>query len=150
MGAGRRHGGVLERVERHNRVSVAGLRPDYTARTYNTATWRPSDNSVGNRVSFVTGLQEDFIEVTLFGAGVSGVLGEGGSIGVSLDSIVAVPPIAGTAQEPASNCVVQMVGANTVQVLGFHYLQAMESGSGSTNWFLVGGFKYGLKYAGRF
>lgn len=121
----------------YNRVGVRGLVGDSTdSWNYSTATIRPANNSSTMRVSFVSGLQEDFIEACYTsdaqnsnGGGVAG-----GVAGVGYDSTTAFSGQFARFTEPnASSTVVVMIsGTRVVQDIGFHYLQALEKANDTT------------------
>lgn len=127
----------------NNRVMVSPLVVDSTASwTYSTATIRPADNSSGNRISFVRGMDEDSIRVTYSidtqptnAANAFVVIYAGG-----LDSTTAqaVSPIRATqvlflnTQSTGGLRNILTSIASGLPGLGFHYMQALELGDGAT------------------
>ena len=139
-----------------NRVEVRGLVGDDTnSWSYNTATIRPANNSATMRVSFVVGLQEDFLEADYQVSFSNDANSHGGSAGVGYDSTTAFAGRFLQALNGGSNSGVLIAGGkHAVQPLGFHYLQALEkgTGTGTQTWHgdNNGGCQNGLAYHGRF
>lgn len=109
----------------YNRVQVAPRVNDSTASwSYNSTTARAMNNSNGNRISMVRGLDEDGVLAVLqhtFSGGASGDY----QLGVSLDSTSTFSTAGcygsfGTASAPAAVTYAGLPG------LGFHYLQCVE------------------------
>lgn len=109
----------------YNRVAVSDSVSDSTASwTYNSTTWRSANNSVGNRVSMVRGLDEDGVKV-IFRTTTS--TGTGDYIpGIGLDITNGTSALSndyvsnGTNTEPVGACYHGLPG------LGFHFFQATE------------------------
>lgn len=140
----------------YNRVSVMGLIGDSTdSWTYTTATWRPANNSSTLRVSFVQGLQEDYVEAeysALVSNSTSSIVA---ACGVGYDSTSAISGKTGAGQS-AANDLQLLIASHRAQGLGFHYLQALEysTATGTATWYGDGGaatlYQSGLNYRGRF
>jgi len=116
----------------YNRVSVVTTVTDSAASwNYTSSSPRSSDNSNNNRISFVSGLAEDsthFVFSQRFSvAAVSGALG---NIGMGFDA-TGTYTYQGTGVTTTStgqyNATMTIQGAIAPQ-LGFHFVQAMESG----------------------
>lgn len=126
-----------------NRVDVATLVADTAATwTYTSATVRTSDNSVNNRISFVSGLAEEGINIsftqrlliaTASGATASIGFGLNGTSAYDFSSL-AVSPSATTTYNAAVTC----TGVYAPQT-GYHFIQAMEASDGTNNSTFVGG-----------
>lgn len=111
----------------YNRIRVAGtVLEDTNSWSYTTATWRAADASNTNRVSFVVGIAEDGIEASYSGDTGSGYLG------VGLDSTTAPT---GVYSQNAGGVLGGPGFYKGMPSIGFHYLQALESGTGSANTF---------------
>lgn len=122
---------ILGLYNAYNRIATSSAEGDSTASwAYGTATWRPSNNSANNRISFVDGLQQSALTVE-FMQSVTG----GGSltIGVSLDSSTAVPDHV-AAVNSAINVPIT-VAESFLPVLGLHSVYAMEWASISSTFF---------------
>lgn len=139
-----------------NRVEVRGLVGDDTNTwSYATATIRPANNSATMRVSFVVGLQEDFLEADYQVGFANDTNSHGGSAGVGYDSTTAFSGRFMFVVNGGSNSDALVAGGqHAVQPLGFHYLQALEKGTGGgTQTWLgdnSGACQNGLSYHGRF
>jgi hypothetical protein len=115
--------------------------------SYSTATVRPSNNSTSNRISCVSGLAEDGISAALSQRIATATsLTAVGTIGFVLDdtanitySAIGVSPANGS----AFNGQITAQGSISPQ-LGYHFLQAVEKGDGSTTTFVGGGAGYQL------
>ena len=134
----------------YNRVFVSGVVSDTTASwNYTTFTWRSADNSTGNRVSFIVGLQEDFISAC-YQVGALNSSGNSFNAGIGYDSTTAPSGVTG-----AGNSTVQteIMARCQQQPLGFHYFQALELSAavGTSTWYGVFNTQVaGLDYSGRF
>lgn len=108
----------------YNRVSVNPMVRDSTSSwSYNSTTTRSLNNSAGNRISFVRGLNEDWVTAILslpFSGGASGDY----QPGIALDSTSTITQASygsfGTSTGPAA------IGYSALPGLGWHYLQAVE------------------------
>lgn len=115
----------------YNRLRRPLIKYETTANwTYTTATWRSWNNSTGNRVEAVFGLNDDVTDIT-FLAAASSSAGATQACGIGLDSTTttaasaSVPLIGGFSISYAQN------GTATYRDyagLGYHYFQAMELG----------------------
>lgn len=116
----------------YNRVRVSSISHDNTANwAYNNATWRASNNSTSNRVSWVDGLGQSGFAATLVQAIQSNSAGVEAIIGIGLDTTSATPAeTVGTAVGTA--VISASVSARPFPTAGFHFMQAMEYGTGST------------------
>lgn len=134
----------------YNRVSISGVVSDTTASwNYTTFTWRSADNSAANRVSFIVGLQEDFISAC-YQVGALNSSGNSFNAGIGYDSTTAPSGVTG-----AGNSTVQteVMARCQQQPLGFHYFQALELSAavGTSTWYGVFNTQVaGLDYSGRF
>lgn len=115
----------------YNRVTVSTFVSDSTSSwTYNSVTLRSANNSTGNRVSFVTGLQEDGITATYAISVVEAATGAG-IVGIGLDSTSSFSGMAQPAAAvPGGSAVAGAYGffSGGAQ-FGFHFLQAVEASS---------------------
>lgn len=122
----------------YNRVDVRGLIGDSTnSWTYSTTAWRPSNNSTTMRVSFVSGLPEDFIHFDCGGLVTTNAGGGNNVVGVGYDSTTAA---SGRLQwgTGSTTSFGQPNASYSVQPLGFHFGQMLEFANGSgitTTWF---------------
>ena len=129
----------------HNRVSVSTTVQDSASWSYSTATWRSANASTANRVSFVSGLQED-----VFAADVRFTYGAGGTAamtaGVGVDSTT-TPSGAYGAIGYAVGAILPALADHASSLLGYHYFQSLESGDGT-----AGDTTYSsrLRFQGRF
>lgn len=117
----------------YNRVKAVGRALDTTASwAYTTATWRGTNGSTANRVSYIDGLAEVSVDakVAVASNGSGGIIG----IGVNRDSTSADPSTAGVSQPSSVNNSAVNVNA-FVPSLGYHYLQAMEIGAGGVTFY---------------
>jgi len=130
----------------YNQVPISVNNQDSTASwTYNSNTWRPSDASAGNRISYVDGLGTSSVFI-LFTQIVEA--SSNGSWGVNLNATTGVPTTYGTT---ASTLGPGSTIQNTfVPTLGFNYLQAMEQGTAAGGTTLYGAPYYLLSMFGAF
>jgi len=140
----------------YNRLPFAGFIGDTADNwSYTTATVRPANNSSTMRVSFVQGLQEDFFganyQVAVYNSSSSNDV----TAGVGLDSTTA---FSGRRLDVSTqtNSRKTASGDHSAQLLGFHYLQALEYAGavGTSVWEGDGGSgiqeQCGMSYGGRF
>ena len=136
---------ILGLYNAYNRVRVSGMSRDSTASwTYNSGTWRATNNNANNRVSYIDGLAQAFINArsTIMGEVASSNYG---SIGINRDSTSATPALAlnfGLNSTPSVQFPVH-VGGEFLPSLGFHYIQGMEArpaGAGNVT-FYGGGYQ---------
>ncbi|CAN5128979.1 hypothetical protein BH10PSE6_BH10PSE6_20850 [soil metagenome] len=125
----------------YNRVLVRGFVGDNTASwNYTTATWRAANNSNAMRVSFVSGLQEDFFQAeyivsTFNGAGVAQA-----QAGIGFDVTNAPSgrfPGSASANLSGLSMPLNPKADYATQALGFHFMQALEwsQASGTSTWY---------------
>lgn len=123
-----------------NRVPMWTRSRDNTASwTYNSATWRATDNNANNSVNFVDGLGEVAIHaITGVGATFNSSVTVTGQVGININSTSATPAV--TAE--AVNSTAQTAGVRTVVVSdsflpaqGFNTITAMESGGTNIEFF---------------
>jgi len=108
----------------YNRVLVTPLVRDSTSNwTYNSTTARSLNNSAGNRISMVRGLDEDGVEMSLslpFSGGASGDYQAGFALDVTNAMHQGTYGSFGTLTGPAA------IGWSSIPGLGWHYIQAVE------------------------
>ena len=118
----------------YNRVRLTSVdRDSTTSWVYGSATWRNSDNSAGNRVSWVDGLGQSTID-----ADFSQMMGQcgydstyGALNGLVLDA-AAVAPIYGADNDNAT-CATAHVSYRFAPATGFHFIQGVEAVTGPAN-----------------
>jgi hypothetical protein len=122
----------------YNRVPANAYCMDSTSSwTYATATWRGTDSSSSNRVSFVDGLQAMPINAILE-MGANSPVSSVAFIGINLDSAGATPGMIAqySANSTAiSTFLVESVFDSWYPQLGLHYIQGMEFGAAGTTTF---------------
>lgn len=119
---------ILGVYNAYNRVLVTAVCRDNTASwTYGTATWRASNASNSNRISFMDGLAQSFSDAK-FVQGVTNTSGAGTQIGINFSS---------TSADPSSCCQHSLTTlgsltaiARYAPALGFNYITQMEAKSG--------------------
>lgn len=118
----------------YNRVMMRVVVRDSTNTwAYGTATWRSSNNSTSNRVTFVNGLNEALVSAVAVQSGGSASSGAGFQVGIGVDSTSANSGISSVAYSSGSGG--QMGGVShlsSVPGLGVHYLQMLERGNGTS------------------
>lgn len=137
-------GGANARVDiynAYNRVIVSMQSSDSTASwTYSSTTWRSANNSTSNRLNYVDGLGELYVNAayTCYGQGTGVVMTF--SVGVNRDSTSATPTtiMAGAISSTAGG-IGNIVQVKFLPSIGFHYLQAMEKTDGSSATFYSSG-----------
>jgi hypothetical protein len=123
----------------YNRILRPLLKTESSAGwTYNSATWRPWNNSTSNRVQAVCGISTS-IELCLtsrvsLSAGI-------GLFGIGLDSTVSPTVYSASSVTAEVDLLAKYVGFISA---GYHYLQAMEAASGGTATYR-GSDNYGLR-----
>ncbi|MBV8666742.1 MAG: hypothetical protein JO269_09680 [Burkholderiaceae bacterium] len=133
---------MLALYNAYNRVRVdTSCQDSTTSWTYATPTWRSADNSNSNRISFVDGLQQSFVNCsyTETCTGYS----SGPHIGVNLDSTSATPNFSAAMNNTGAGAQFMSISTGMMSFnpqLGFHYLQAMEYSKTTTSTF------YGKNY----
>lgn len=106
----------------YNRVRYYGKISDTTISwTYGTSAWRPAHNSSGMRVSWVGGLQNDFLTAEYSGLAVTST-GKA-QAGVGLDSTSAPSGVYTTS---GTSNAWSLFGELNDRSLGFHFAQALE------------------------
>jgi len=134
---------ILGLYNAHNRVRVVAYSRDSTANwAYSTATWRAANNNNSNRISWVDGLQQSAVAAAYVVSSSSSAAGNGGSqAGIDFDSTSATP--ASYVQGNYANLGVLHSSNKSLPLLGLHFAQAMESGSGSafTGTYFAGGLQ---------
>lgn len=107
----------------YNRVTIAATSSDSTASwTYNSATPRNLNNSAGNRVSMIRGLNDEPVTAALnlpFSGGASGDY----LSGIGVDNTTMISSIYGSI---GTGVVAGHVRYDGYPGLGFHYVQALE------------------------
>lgn len=119
----------------YNRRLVTTRVKDSTASyTYSSITERPSDNSTSNRISFVSGLAEDGVDVSFneliqTAASVSSI----GVVGVGLDSIT-TSDVRGSFSTAAAVALLGTCNGNMKYApqIGFHFIQKLELSGDAT------------------
>lgn len=116
----------------YNRVLVSAFVGDSTnSWTTNSTTFRSSNNSTSNRVSFVAGQNEDFIFAINNGVA-NPVDAATASVGLGYDSTSTFIGSPGVQQ--VTTAVLPCVAmARTAPGLGFHFIQAVEASNGGVN-----------------
>jgi hypothetical protein len=113
----------------YNKVPFIGKSRDSSAQwSYDTNTWRAANNSNSNRISWVDGLADVFVDTRH--SIMIDATGANALTGVNFDSTSAAPGEISASQN--ADPVTVQAGASTVPLLGFHYAQAMENGGGGT------------------
>jgi len=108
----------------YNRVSLATTVLDSTTSwTYNSTTYRNVNNSSGNRISFIRGLDEDGVFANYIVTGSGGATGDL-MIGISLDGTT--PATANSYGSIGTSTSATSVLYAGIPGLGFHFLQAIE------------------------
>jgi len=114
----------------YNRVTYLSRNQDSTTSwTYGTSTWRASDNSSSNRVTYVDGLGQSLVSASFT------QLAQGGTSisaawGIDRDSTSATPATLG--QFSFTTAGGGAVTTAFTPSIGLHYIQEVEWGSGST------------------
>lgn len=114
----------------YNRVKTTIESSDSTASwTYASATWRQTNANASNRISFVDGLQQSFIETSFNQTADGATSSSNCNIGVNLDATTGGPGktscFSGIKAESCSR-------ESFAPQLGFHFIQCMEAGGGGT------------------
>lgn len=122
----------------YNQQIAASLCTDSTSSwTYATNSWRPLNNSVSNRVTFVDGLAQIMSRSTLGMTAKVGVATDGAQIGALINSIAATPTMRSIINpNDITGFYYFSVRENFNPILGLNFLQAMEnSPNGTTSTF---------------
>jgi hypothetical protein len=112
----------------YNRVRTISVESDSTNTwTYSTATWRAADNSTSNRITFLDGLGQSFIEARFGSQGYASATNTGQCyLGVNLNSTSAGPATQFVGYNPSVNNEQITAFYSNPPVLGLNYAQAME------------------------
>ena len=106
-----------------------------TSWSYTSSAWRAANNSAGNRISFVCGLLEDGVRASYAGLALSTASAVQVGIGIALDATGTVASNASAFTtfflSTANNQISGVATYSGYAGLGFHYLQAIESGGTS-------------------
>jgi hypothetical protein len=130
---------VLGLYNAYNRVRVSSQSIDSTnSWTYAGAAWRASDDSNSNRITFLDGLQQSFIEANFLQAS-NQTSGIQATIGIQLDATTGGPSGFLGSLVGQSGYLTMNSKNNLDPQLGLHYIQAMEFSSGSTATFYGSG-----------
>jgi hypothetical protein len=130
---------VLGVYNAYNRVMVSSRSVDSTnSWTYAGAAWRASDDSTSNRITFVDGLQQSFIEANFLQAS-NQTSGIQATIGSQIDATTGAPPGFIGSLVGQSGYLTMIAKDDFDPQLGLHYIQAMEYSSGSTATFYGAG-----------
>lgn len=117
----------------YNRVSITANTFDNTSSwTYNSVTWRPSDNSTSNAVRIVDGLSHLSIQAAFTVGCKAGSSNDDGYIGINYNSTSATP----AASSIACNNTVgssSLVTGYFTPALGLNTITAMESGNSTSS-----------------
>lgn len=135
----------------YNRAPVRGFVKDTVGQyQYGTASWRSANGSATNRVTFVTGGQEDWWRAD-YSVVASGNTSGYTAIGLGYDTTTAPTGVTGYV---AANAAAQASAIATVQPLGAHFLAPIEYVSAGTSTFNGGGYlapiQPGLIWEGRY
>lgn len=131
---------VLGIFNAFNRIRFTATNLESTVSwVYGGSVWRPSNNSAGNRISYIDGLAE-VAPAAAFHQPLNGQSANNAAIGINLNSIAASPKAAtqlsGTTYSFTST---QSIRVGFQPLLGFNYLQAMEYGGGASTPIFYGG-----------
>jgi hypothetical protein len=113
----------------YNRNPVGGsVRDNTDSWTYNSGTVRSADGSATNRISYVSGISEDAIAAD-YSIRMSAVSGSAGTISIAADVTNALGQHAASLFNNGATGIENNASAkhNAPALLGFHYLQAVES-----------------------
>lgn len=126
----------------YNRLLVQGFVGDNTdSWNYTTATWRAANNSNSMRVSYVSGLQEDFVQAEYIASSFNNSTIAQAQVGIGFDVTNApsgrFPGAAAPNNSGFSFLFVNPMASYAAQALGFHFMQALEwsQASGTTIWY---------------
>lgn len=121
----------------YNRVSVEAVVRDSTdSWTYSTGAWRAANNSTGNRVNFVIGVQESSMNATYLIIGTVGIGGAQCYSGIGYDSTTAITGASGMLG--GSGGTVSSIPAargSVIPGIGSHYISALEYGANSVTFY---------------
>jgi hypothetical protein len=116
----------------NRRPALAFVQDSTVSWAYTSATWRAANNSTGNRISFICGLAEDGIAASYasLAFSTSSAVQVGISIGLDATNAIAANATSFTTYFSAgsNNQISCAATYSGYPGLGFHYLQAIESG----------------------
>jgi len=119
---------ILGLYNAYNRINTKSVEQESTSSwTYSSSTVRAANNSSSNKISFVDGLQQSFIDASYemyMSAG-----GAGGGIGLQIDSSTSCSVIEFNAPSAASSI---MAHDDYKPVLGLHSVYAVEANGNNT------------------
>lgn len=114
----------------YNRIRRTHRTIDNNSWTYTTGTWRPTDNSVNNRIWFLDGLAESTVEGFTEVGAYSSSANTQSVIGMNLNDPVATPATAGLVGISGSFYAGQPSSTDTFfPTLGWNYVTGMENNS---------------------
>ena len=132
---------ILGLYNAYNRVRTVARESSSTSSwTYATATWRAANASNSNRVSWVDGLAQSFVEVdysTIMSA--DGAVASYVAVGIDSTSDPTTGSGSTTPEVISATAIAATAHNSSVPLLGFHYAQALEYSSGSTTTYGGGG-----------
>jgi hypothetical protein len=116
---------ILALWNAYNRVLVTSMSRDNHANwTYTSATWRPMDNSVSDRVTYLDGLAQSFAQT--FGGVSAGTNGSSiTAIGQNWNSTAATPTVIGSSNVASGGWL--SVNTFILPNLGYNYVSGMEA-----------------------
>lgn len=127
----------------YNRVPIIARSLDSTSTwTYATSTWRQANNSSGNAITFVDGLQVSSVDVEYFVNATTGNNIDAG-VGVALDWSSGAPVFSAIGGEGTVTGTAQFwlsAPQNFPPQLGLHSVKALEVSAGGTTTFQGSGF----------
>ena len=120
----------------YNRRPFSAFVQDSTAGwSYTTTSWRSANNSSGNRISFVRGLDEDGVAASYSALAVSTSVGVQLGLGIGLDSGTALAANASSAttyfNTTSNNQIASVSHYSGLPGVGAHFVQALEYGGTS-------------------
>lgn len=117
----------------YNRIQIKAMSRDSTGSwSYGTATWRPTNNNVANRVSCIDGLAQSFVTTRATVLGQPSGINYGG-IGVTQDHTDTPPVLTSNFGATANLQWPDSAHVDYFPALGLHYYQGMEVQAGSGN-----------------
>jgi hypothetical protein len=124
---------ILGLYNAYNQRPLLSTSRDNTATwTYTTATWRAANNNNNNRISFVDGLGQSYIDSAYTVLISNNAIAQSGVVGIDLNSTTATPFISNLTFGVS---VTAFVPGRFDPVLGLQFVQAMEYSTGSTTTF---------------
>lgn len=115
----------------YNRVNVSARVSDSTSSwSYTTGTWRSANNDTGNRVSFICGVSEDCFSSEYKCVSISRTTGNIVSLDLDGTSVAeGSSGYTGTSDTTWPILATSNARLQTIAPVGFHYIQAVESGN---------------------